>query len=328
MRRSRFAGCSVSLSLLFAAAFSMPQDAVPADTLPDELPRTAPLGLPARIAEGHPSDAVVALGRRLFFDPVLSADRTVACASCHDPAHGFADPRPLSVGVGGRKTLRNAPTLFNRALGEIFMWDGSAATLEEQVLKPIGNEREMALGTDAAIERLRTEYGEAFDVAFGEPATPETLATALAAFVRRLWLGDQPVDRFREGEISALNADERGGMWLFESRGGCWRCHVGANFSDEAFHNTGVGAVEGVPEPGREAITGREEDRGGFKTPTLRALSKTAPYMHDGSLATIEDVVQFYRDGGHPNSHLDEDMKPLELTDEDAAKLVAFLKTL
>ncbi len=314
-----------------AAAPSAPAADVPADTLPAELGARVPLGLPADLAP--PDDAspeVVALGRRLFFDPILSLDRTVACASCHRPESGLADAEPTSRGVGGRRTLRNTPTVLNRALGTRFFWDGRAASLEEQALAPIEDEREMALPLDEALARLAADadYAAAFEGAFGGPPTRERLARALASFVRRLWIGDSPVDRFRAGEHDALTPAERAGLWLFESRGGCWRCHSGPNFSDEDFHATGVGARDGVPEDGRFAVTGDPRDRGRFKTPTLRGVALTAPYMHDGSLATLEEVVEFYRRGGNPSENLDPALRPLELSDRDAANLVAFLRAL
>lgn len=291
-----------------------------------------PFGLPAEaLAEAMAAPAeLVALGERLFFDPVLSSDRSVSCASCHDPAHGFADPRPRSVGIGGRETLRHAPSLYNRALGTSFFWDGRAATLEEQVLMPIENDVEMGLGVPAAIERLGADasYARDFDAALGAPPDADGLARALSAFVRRQLHGDSRVDRFLAGDPSFLDASERAGLWLYESRGGCWRCHSGPNFADEAFHNTGVGAIDGEPEPGRLAITADDADRGAFKTPTLRGLTETAPYMHDGSLATLEDVVAFYDRGGRPNANLDAAMKPLGLSEEDRANLVAFLRAL
>ena len=300
---------------------------VPADDLPPVLPSESPLGLPERShVEG---DALVELGRRLFFEPRLSRNATVACASCHDPARAFADGTPLSVGVHGEPTRRNAPTLLNRAFGEAFMWDGSAASLEEQVLMPLENPIEMDLPVEEALARLATEpaWTEAFEAA-GVAVDREGLAAGLAAFVRRLTLGDSPVDRFRAGERSALDAEERAGLWFYESRGRCWRCHSGANFSDEAFHNTGVGVRDGRPEEGRFEVTGDEADRGRFKTPTLRGVALTAPYMHDGSLATLEDVVAFYRQGGVHNAGLDEAMAPIEMTDQDAVNLVAFLEAL
>jgi len=303
---------------------------VPADELPAELPDAPPFGLPELDQAVAPSDARSDLGRRLFFDPLLSADRTVACASCHDPARGFADATPLSTGVLGRQTKRNAPTLLNRAYGKRFMWDGQAESLEEQVLLPIRNELEMNLALDEALERLAAEptYAAEFRSVFGAGPSTENLAAALAAFVRRLYLGDSPIDHFRSGDVEAITPQERAGLWLYESRGACWKCHSGANFTDEDFHNTGVGAAEGVPEEGRFAVTRNEADRGRFKTPTLRGVGLTAPYMHDGSLATLEDVVEYYRRGGNPNSGLDARIAPIELSDEDAANLVAFLRAL
>ncbi|HIF40028.1 MAG TPA: cytochrome-c peroxidase [Planctomycetes bacterium] len=309
------------------------QDLV-ADTLPEVLPDQAPMGLEADAAlivvESDPDGAWLAIGRRLFFDPVLSSDRTVACASCHQPGHGFADPRPLSVGVEGRITLRHAPTLLNRALGKTFMWDGRAATLEEQVLQPIVNPLEMDLSLEQALTRLASDesYAAGFRRLTGGAPTEVDLSRALATFVRHLWHAGSAVDRFRSGDVGVLSPEEKAGMWIYESRGGCWRCHGGANFTDEDFHNTGIGVRDGVALPGRMGFTGEDRDRGAFKTPTLRGLTLTGPYMHDGSLASLEEVIKFYRRGGEPNPYLDENLRPLELTDQDVINLGAFLRAL
>jgi cytochrome c peroxidase len=293
---------------------------------------STPLGLPARASpeSGAEPEELVALGARLFFDPVLSSDRSIACASCHRPELGFADAAPLSRGVHGRRTTRNTPTLLNRAYGQSFMWDGRAASLEEQALLPIENPLEMDLPLEEALARLGADaaYRAEFELALGGPPGREGLARALAAYVRTLVLGNSPVDRFRAGRFEALSDSERAGLWLYESRGGCWRCHGGANFSDEGFHNTGVGVREGAPEEGRAAVSGRPEDRGRFKTPTLRGLAATAPYMHDGSLATLEDAVEFYRRGGGANPGLDPLLAPIEMSSSDAANLAAFLRAL
>jgi len=301
---------------------------VPPPTVPS---LRTPAGLPERAADAAAdSDALAGLGARLFFDPLLSADRSVSCASCHKPELGFADSSARSRGVRAQLTERNAPTLLNRAWGARFMWDGRAATLEEQALLPIENPLEMALSLDEAVARLNADdsYRAHFALALGRAPEREGLARALAAYVRRLVLGDSPVDRFRAGDFEALDDAERAGLWFYESRGGCWRCHSGANFSDEDFHNTGVGLRDGEPEPGRAALTGAPADRGRFKTPTLRGVARTAPYMHDGSLATLEDVVAFYRQGGHPNAALDPALAPLEMSETDAHNLVAFLRAL
>lgn len=304
---------------------------LPADTLPAELSLERPFGLDraAPLAQ-PPSAGLIALGRRLFFDPVLSTDNTVACASCHQPVYGFADPRPLSVGIHGQLTLRNSPSLLNRSLGEHFMWDGSAATLEEQVLMPMANPLEMGTSADLAVERLNAseEYSATFQKVTGAAPQLDSLASALASFIRTLHLGDSPVDRFRAGQADQLTEVERAGLWLYESRGRCWRCHSGPNFTDEKFHNTGVGVQDSKPEEGRFGFTADEADRGKFKTPTLRGLSLTGPYMHDGSLETLEDVVRFYRDGGHANGNLSEFISPITFSDRDVTNLAALLRAL
>ena len=209
------------------------------------------------------------------------------------------------------------------------MWDGRVDTLEQQVLLPIENEMEMGLPIAEALERLRnsSDHKKAFDACFRDGVTKENLGRALAGFVRRLMIGDSPIDRF-QAAIGILSREERTGLWIYESKGKCWRCHSGPNFSDEDFHNTGVGVDRADPDPGRMGVTGVEADRGRFKTPTLRGLTFTAPYMHDGSLATLEEVVEFYRKGGGANQNLDSKIKPLDLTDEDAKSLLAFLEAL
>ena len=279
---------------------------------------------------GDTEQESTALGARLFFDPILSADRAVACASCHDPAKGFADSRRFSAGVRGQLATRNTPTLLNRALGSSFMWDGRAASLEEQALLPIENPLEMALPLAEALARLADDpgYRAGFQQAFSRPPDRDGLARALASYVRSLVLGQSTVDRFRAGDFAALADDERAGLWFYESRGGCWRCHSGSNFSDEEFHDTGIGALDGRPEEGRFAVTGREQDRGRFKTPTLRGLLRTAPYMHDGSLSSLEEVIAFYRAGGRANSNLDPLVQPIEMSDADAQHLLALLLAL
>ena len=308
--------------LALLAGFQQPQGAPP--------PLAEPRGLPERAAVDPREAELAALGARLFSDVRLSVDRSVSCASCHRPERNFADDVPFSAGARGRATARNTPTLLNRAYGLRFMWDGRAQTLEEQVLLPIENPLEMDLPLAEALARLAADEGlraEFRRVLGGEP-TRDGLARALASHVRSLVLAGSPVDRFRAGDFEALDDAARAGLWFYESRGGCWRCHGGPNFSDEDFHNTGVGARDGEPEPGRAGVTGRPEDRGRFKTPTLRGAAATAPYMHDGSLATLAEVVEFYRAGGRRNSNLDPALAPIEMSPEDARNLVAFLGAL
>lgn len=272
----------------------------------------------------------VVLGERLFFDPGLSADGTVRCATCHRPEHAFSDTRRISTGVYGRRGERNAPTLINRAWGRAFFWDGRTTTLESQVLHPIRDSVEMGQPIPALIERLRTDgsYRSAFARTYG-PIDSQAVARALASYVRTLRSGNASIDRWRDGDTTALSQSERRGLALFSGQAGCISCHVGPNFTDEEFHNTGVSArlarYAGREDPGRARITGRAEDVGAFKTPTLRDVARTAPYMHDGSLATLEDVVAFYDSGGVANANLDVEIRPLALTGKQRRDLVAFL---
>lgn len=322
----------VVLVALAAAAVADAPSPLPKDTLPARLSvKDVPLGLPARtVPKDNPlTQERVNLGRRLFFDPILSGDRTVACASCHPPGSGFAQSAPR--GVGGRKLTRRAPTLFNRAYGRSFFWDGRAASLEEQALKPIEDPDEMGAKLPVVLKRLGDDaaYRKEFAAAFDDGVTEANLARALAGFQRVLLRGDSRVDRFRKkGEHDALTPSERAGLWLFESKGKCWRCHVGTNFTDERFHNTGVGWGKEPADLGRSAVTKKDEDKGKFKTPTLRGVKLTGPYMHDGSVKTLADVVEFYNKGGKANPNLDEGVEALKLSKEEMADLVAFLEAL
>lgn len=307
---------------------------VPTDRLPPHLSvRDVPVGLPARpVPHDNPlSESRVRLGRRLFFDPILSADHTVACASCHQPEHGFAGSDAMPVGIHGQRLARRAPTLWNRAYGRSFFWDGRAGSLEAQALQPIANPTEMGLPIAEALKRLRANrrYTSDFAAAFGDGVTEANLARAIVSFERVLLRGGSTVDRFRQlGDHNALTTQERHGLWLFESKGRCWRCHGGSNFTDEAFHNTGVGWGKPPLDLGRFTITGKDSDRGKFKTPTLRGVILRPPYMHDGSLRTLKDVVLYYNRGGNANPHLDPALGKLGLSENEVDDLVAFLKAL
>jgi cytochrome c peroxidase len=294
------------------------------------------LDLLVPIPESNPlTRDVVALGERLFFDPELSASGAVSCASCHRPERAFSDSVPISPGVFGRTGQRNAPALVNRAYGRTFFWDGRAATLEEQVLHPIQDSVEMGQPLAALAERLRrsARYRAEFRRAFGRPAIDSTaVARALASYVRTIRSGNAPVDRWRDGDSSALSPDARRGFALFTGRANCVTCHVGPNFTDEEFHNTGVSARSdlrnGASDPGRAGVTGLPRNQGAFKTPTLRDVVLSAPYMHDGSMGTLEQVVAFYDSGGRANPMLDPEIKPLGLTKQERSDLVAFLRAL
>ena len=271
----------------------------------------------------------VALGRRLFFDPALSADRSVSCTSCHRPAHAFADTVEFSRGTRGRRPTRNAPSLLNAGYAGPFFWDGRTETLEKQVVQPIANPREMGLPLPEAVERLRADagYRRAFREAFGDSlANVTNLARALASYLRTLRSGGSPADRFAAGDVGALSPKAQRGYRLFVGKAGCTACHGGAFFTNERFHNTGVGW--GGEDTGRARVTGRPEDRGRFNTPSLRNVAETAPYMHDGSIETLRDVVAFYDRGGGANPNLDRRLKPLGLTSQEADDLLAFLDSL
>ncbi len=291
-----------------------------------------PLGLPElTLAEGHRMDpATFALGERLFFDPGLSLNAAVSCSSCHQPEFGFSHPDAFAPGHAGTLTKRRPPPMFNRGYGTHQGWDGRASSLEEFVLLPLQDPDEMGSSLDASMKFLNADAGyvKEFDTIFGHGPDAQSLAASLAGYVRGLRLGNSPVDAFIEGDRNALDVEERAGMWIWESKGRCWKCHPRPFFSDESFHNTGIGAKDGVPELGRMGITQDAADHGRFKTPTLRGLVDRAPYMHNGSLATLADVVAFYRRGGNANEHLSPKLEPLNLSDREAANLVAFLRAL
>lgn len=312
----------------------IPPDPIPPDTLPDELEIEWELLFPGTTRVAHEDNPVtlakVELGRRLFFDPILSADGTVACASCHDPRYGFASPDPLATGIRGQRGRRNAPSLLNVSLGSSFFWDGRSTDLEDQVLQPISNPLEMGSSPEEAVARLQQhdDYPRLFAAAFDEPLSSKTLAQALASFQRVLVSSGSAVDRFESGEVTALSTAAKQGLWLFESRARCWMCHSGANLTDGELHNTGVSWGNEPADFGLFETTEVPNDRGRFKTPTLREVARTAPYMHDGSLATLEEVVDYYNEGGRANPHLDAILQPLQLSAEDKHNLVEFLRAL
>lgn len=307
----------------------LPRDSLPAEFALDRLPVGLTSAPPAP-ANNELTSERVRLGRKLFFDPILSADGTLSCASCHDPAHGFASPTPRAVGIAGKVGTRNAPSLLNVAYGDSFFWDGRTATLEAQALEPIVNPLEMGSQLGDVVARLAADkhYPAAFEAAYGEAVTAENIGRALAAFERVLLSGGSRVDRFQEGDLTALNESERIGLWLFESRAKCWRCHRGQRFTDGKFHNTGVASLQAEPDAGRMSFTHEEVDRHRFKTPGLRGVSRTAPYMHDGSLATLREVVEYYNRGGGEAPGLDPALRPLKLSSVEIDHLVDFLKAL
>jgi len=284
-----------------------------------------PLGLDAYrpIPEDNPlTPAKIALGRKLFFDRRLSRDQSLSCSTCHQPRRSFTDGRPVAVGIEGRTGARNVPTLINRVYGKSHFLDGRAESLERQAIEPIQNPKEMDMTLEEVVARLRRDRRTS-------NITSEELARALASYVRTILSGNAPIDRYMNGEREALSEEARRGLNLFRGKANCTACHVGPNFSDEGFHNSGVAWRDGQwLDPGRFVVTGKEADRGAFKTPTLREIARTAPYMHNGSLATLEEVIEFYNRGGNRNPYLDPELRPLNLSAEEKAALLAFLQSL
>ena len=324
------------LATLLAGTFLIAAGAAGFDAARTIVP---PTGLPpvAWPADNRYTPEKAALGRLLFFDRRLSSDGTVACSSCHMPERAFTDGKAVSPGIGGKKGSRNAPSLINRAYGRLQFWDGRSPSLEAQVLEPIADALEMTSDADrrmahrACLDRLRGDpvLARRFAAAFGTSGvTLDRVGKAVATFERTLLSGNAPFDRYGRGDPGAMTPAQVRGLDLFSGRAGCSGCHMGFNFSDGAFVNTGIGMDRPSPDIGRERVSRSEEDRGAFKVPGLREVALTAPYMHDGSIATFAEVIEHYNRGGVPNANLDPRMKPLGLTPEEKQDLEAFLRAL
>ena len=294
---------------------------------------TLPLGLQAGsafIPDDNPmSEDKITLGKLLYFDKRLSKDGTVACASCHNPFHGFADPGRTSAGVLGKLGGRNSPTVINRLFSAEQFWDGRAKTLEEQAAGPMTNPVEMAMASHDVVVSTCTGikgYAPLFKKAFGDETVDiERIKKAIACYERTVVSGDSPYDRYQAGDKDALSPEAVRGLALFNGKANCKTCHTGFNFTDEGYHNLGVGVNGPAPDAGRMDQTKNAADRGKFKTPTLRNIAETAPYMHDGSEPTLADVIDFYDRGGVANPNLAGEVKPLKLTPGEKQDLVAFL---
>jgi|SoiMethySBSTD1v2_1073268.scaffolds.fasta_scaffold02315_7 cytochrome c peroxidase len=300
------------------------------DLLPDASPPRgiSPVPFPK---DNPPTLERVNLGRLLFFDRRLSSDESLSCASCHKPEQAFADNETTSHGIGSQRGRRNTPTVINAGLQPYQFWDGRASSLEDQALLPFENPLEMGPSISRIVDRLNQipQYRDAFRRVFGAPVTPKNLAQALASFERTVLAGDSAYDQYAAGNPTALSSKAAEGMKLFEGKANCRLCHQGDIFSDGLFHNLGVGwNGGGFADEGRKALTGIVKDRGAFKTPTLRQVAQTGPYMHDGSLASLEAVINFYDQGGKPNPHLDPLIQPLRLTLQEKEALVEFLRSL
>ena len=297
----------------------------------------APLGLPP-VPNPAPA-AAIALGKKLFFSPALSVDGSVSCASCHQPEKYLADSRPASPGVKGGLGNRNAPSVWNAVYQQSQFWDGRAKSLEAQASGPILNAIEMghsASGAVASVQAL-SEMRQMMAAAYGdETVTMDRIARAIAAYEQTLVRGNSPFDRFVfGGDKTALSAEAQRGLELFRGKANCATCHLigkdNALFTDHQFHNLGVGMDPAgeLTDLGRFKVSGVEKDKGAFRTASLRNVAETAPYMHDGSLKTLKEVVDFYVGGGNANPQLDPLIRPLTLfTRQERADLVAFLESL
>ena len=307
------------------------------------------------IAENPLTRAKIELGRQLYFDPRLSANSTVSCATCHDPAMGYTALTKTGVGIDDQKGNRNSPVAFNRILSGKQFWDGRADSLEAQAVGPIANPIEMGFTHDGVVKRLAEipVYVRQFEKIFGE-LTIDRVGQAIASFERVIVTAPSPYDYYEQllpftrmdeediaddedlaklfaeakavAEANPLNDAAKRGHELFFGKANCTACHVGANLADEKYHNLGVGMDQPDPDLGRFMITKDPVDTGAFKTPTVRNAALTAPYMHDGSQATLEEVVEWYDRGGHPNANLSDKIKPLKLSAQEKADLVEFMQ--
>jgi cytochrome c peroxidase len=318
-------------------------------------PALAPLPPPPSPPENPTTPEKVALGKNLFFDRRLSGDGTMSCATCHDPETGFADALPISLSYPTTRNWRNSPGLVNAAYRKTLFRDGRSSSLEEQALFPMMSPFEMNRNLDYLEEVLKTvpAYVGAFRSVFGGEITRQRVAMAIAAFERTLLSRDTPLDRHLRGEPGALSARQRAGLGLFLGKAGCATCHNGPNLTDERFHNLGVpeepkakedprvlatarfvGKVSGFAEyrtltedPGRFLVTRAPEDWKAFATPPLREVASTAPYMHNGALATLDDVIDFYDRGGGGDPKKSSMLRPLGLSREEKESLREFLAT-
>ena len=275
--------------------------------------------------------AKIELGKQLYFDGRLSKNNAISCAFCHNPGTGFADPRQTSIGVGGGVGGRQSPTVYNTGLNHVQFWDGRARSLEEQAIGPIHNPVEMAETHEHVVAKLGKikGYQQQFRAVFGTDVNLQGIAEAIAAYERTVLSTNSAFDKYVLGAQKAMDEAAVRGLALFKGQARCILCHNGPNFTDNQFHNLGVPQVGPMKEDlGRFAVSRAEKDRGAFKTPTLRSITETAPYMHDGAFKTLEEVVEFMDQGGGSNPNLSPLVKPLNLTAEEKSDLVAFLKAL
>ena len=318
----KYLGCTI-----FFLVFTTPLWANAAVAKPDPYLRPALVPYPA---DNAATPERVELGKMLFFDPRLSGSEWISCATCHNPALSWSDGLPIMIGNGMAQGRRSTPTILNTAYNQTQFWDGRAKTLEEQALGPIQEPGEMNQDLAGLAKRLGAieGYRKLFDQAYPKEGVSEkTIAKAIASFERTVVSTEAPFDRWRKGNKDAISVSAQRGFKLFEGKANCTACHQGFNFADDGFHNIGLpsNAMEDV---GRFAHRKVKVSKGAFKTPTLRDVEMTAPYMHNGAYNTLEEVVEHYDKGGVNLENLDPNMKPLNLSNQEKSDIVAFLKTL
>jgi cytochrome c peroxidase len=326
---SLFATSLIAVALAAGCAGAPGPGDVPPPATADQawkLPTAIPMP-----ADNLSTPARVELGKVLFFDPRLSGSGAMSCASCHEAARGWTDGKRLSALPNGDVLPRHSPTLVNLAYNTQFMWDGRKKSLEDQAMGP---HRHLSVADySASASRLAgmQGYQALFASAYpGEPMSQETIAKALAAFQRTLVSNDSAFDRWVAGDTKALTPEQYRGYKVFldPAKGNCASCHSGSNFTDNGFHNIGIRDAGAKPDVGRFEQRPLAAMKGAFKTPTLRDIELTAPYFHDGSAATLRDVVQHYARGGEDRSNVSPDVRPLKLSEQEQDELVAFLRSL
>jgi cytochrome c peroxidase len=316
-----------------ASASASAKEEAPLPPMPKAAPLAAtPQPLPElKTPADNPMTAEkVALGKQLFFDKRLSKDGTTACESCHLPEKGWTDGKPLSTKVGGAVNTRHSPSLINVGYNELWYWDGRSETLEKQTEAAWKGQMGADPAAIAAAVGKVPGYAVQFRTIFGHDAAPADIVHALTSFVRTLRSGDAPWDRYEKGDKKAVGEDAVRGFELFRNKAGCAACHAPPLFTDNAFHDVGIGFDKPEPDPGRGKISNNDKEKGAFKTPTLRSVTTHAPYFHDGRAATVEEAVDYMLSGGikDKNPNLDTRMKPVKLSAKERADLLAFVKAL
>jgi cytochrome c peroxidase len=335
--------CSSRVLLTMAAAITVMMIAPPgqaAESTTGAVPRNAPASIAELKAQYRRPEMIpfpkdnpytvekAALGKKLYFDSRLSGANLLSCASCHSPAYGWGDGQPRGVGHGMKQLGRRSPSIVNAAFGEIFMWDGRAGSLEEQALGPIRTDVEMNMPIEQLLDKLKAipEYPPLFKAAFPKDGmTLNNIAKAIATYERTVVSGRAPFDAWIEGDENAISDEAKRGFALFNGKGGCQNCHSGWNFTDDSFHDIGLSDADVGRGKFLPAVVKMQQ---AFKTPGLREITLRGPYMHDGSVTTLEAVIEHYNSGGVDRPSRSELIKPLALSAKEKADLIAFMKTL